>query len=370
MLGTLTILADGGIATGAMALGGKVWKDRDELGKVLSTGMDLRKKFAVGSLLLATPVLVYLLRYHEASWLMTILITLSLIPAFFSALSGTILQIPLKLKQDINPLQKNQVEVNIGRLGMLVLTIFVFPWAYIAILAAGLPQIWANIQLRKLSLPYVNWDQKVDKNEKKNLLVFVKRILPGAFYFCISGQITIWLISIFGSTNEVAELGALGRLSMILTIVSVMIGTLIYPRFARLKSDKSILISNYLRIQFLVLIVLSHILIFIWFFSSTILLILGDSYLGLESALILSFIGSSIHLLAGLSFGLSSSRGYVINPFISIPISIFSIIVALTFINISSLIGVLFFNITIAATQLFLNQVYSMLKFWKLKEKI
>src|SRR5690606_27416369 len=147
MLGTLTILADGGIATGAMALGGKVWKDKEKLGAVLSTGMDLRRKFAVGSLLLATPVLVYLLRNHEASWLMTVLITLSLIPAFFTALSGTILEIPLKLKQDVKPLQKNQVEVNAVRLGMLLLTIFIFPWAYIAILAAGIPQIWANWQL-------------------------------------------------------------------------------------------------------------------------------------------------------------------------------------------------------------------------------
>src|SRR5690606_2402187 len=89
MLGTLTILADGGISTGTMALGGKVWRDRDELGKVVATGLDLRKKFAVGSLLVSVPILIYLLRHHEASWLMTVLIVLSLIPAFFSALSGT-----------------------------------------------------------------------------------------------------------------------------------------------------------------------------------------------------------------------------------------------------------------------------------------
>src|SRR5690606_35641018 len=54
MLGTLTILADGGISTGTMALGGKVWNDRDKLGKVMATGMALRKKFAIGSLLVST----------------------------------------------------------------------------------------------------------------------------------------------------------------------------------------------------------------------------------------------------------------------------------------------------------------------------
>src|SRR5438270_1038562 len=59
MLGTMTILADGGIATGVMFRGGRVWNDRQKLGKVLATGLDLRKKFAIGSLLIALPVLFY-----------------------------------------------------------------------------------------------------------------------------------------------------------------------------------------------------------------------------------------------------------------------------------------------------------------------
>src|SRR5690349_4585514 len=36
MLGTMTVLADGGISTGVMAQGGKVWQSKAELGTVLS----------------------------------------------------------------------------------------------------------------------------------------------------------------------------------------------------------------------------------------------------------------------------------------------------------------------------------------------
>ncbi|RYE13089.1 MAG: hypothetical protein EOP51_30380 [Sphingobacteriales bacterium] len=58
MLGTMTILADGGIASGVMAQGGKVWQDKTKLGKVLATGMSLRFKFALaGCLLLSKPLL-------------------------------------------------------------------------------------------------------------------------------------------------------------------------------------------------------------------------------------------------------------------------------------------------------------------------
>lgn len=45
MLGTLAVLAGGGISTGGMSEGGKVWRDKARLGGVLATGLKLRRKF-------------------------------------------------------------------------------------------------------------------------------------------------------------------------------------------------------------------------------------------------------------------------------------------------------------------------------------
>lgn len=124
MLGTMLILADGGITTGVMAQGGKVWQSKEDLGRVLATGLDLRRKFAIISLLVAMPALLYLLRHHGASWLMSVLIAASLIPAFFTALSGTLLEIVPRLVQHVVPLQKIQVWGNAGRLLLLTLSVF------------------------------------------------------------------------------------------------------------------------------------------------------------------------------------------------------------------------------------------------------
>ncbi|MDB5111018.1 MAG: hypothetical protein JWR67_2132, partial [Mucilaginibacter sp.] len=74
MLGTMIVLADGGISSSVLAQGGKVWNSRERLGSVLSTGFNLRKKFAVVSLFIAIPILLYLLRYHNAGWLTSIFI--------------------------------------------------------------------------------------------------------------------------------------------------------------------------------------------------------------------------------------------------------------------------------------------------------
>ena len=126
MVGTMAVLADGGISTGVTSQGGLVWKDRERLGIVLATGLDLRKKFAVGSLLVATPVMIVLLTSHGATIWTTVLIVLAIVPVFFSTLSGSLLQIAPKLQQDILPLQKNQITFNLIRLVGLTFSLTFF----------------------------------------------------------------------------------------------------------------------------------------------------------------------------------------------------------------------------------------------------
>jgi len=122
---------------------------------------------------------------------MSILIMLALIPAFISGLSSTIFTIPPRLQQDIGSLQKNQVITSASRLCLVSLTVFVFPWAFLAILASGIPQIWSNIQLRKVAAKYTDWNQNPDPAVREKILAIVKRILPGSIYYRLSSQITI-----------------------------------------------------------------------------------------------------------------------------------------------------------------------------------
>ena len=127
MLGTMTILSDSGIANGVMAEGGKVWQDKEALGVILSTGLTLRRKLGIISLIVTLPILAYLLLTHGASWVATALILAAIIPAFFAALSDSLLEIIPKLHQDIKPLQRNQAEVSLGRMALSGLFIFAFP---------------------------------------------------------------------------------------------------------------------------------------------------------------------------------------------------------------------------------------------------
>ena len=368
MVGTMVLLADGGISTGVLAQGGRVWQSRERLGAVLATGFDLRRRFALVSLLLALPVLLYLLRHHEASWLMALLLSASLIPAFFTALSGTLLEIAPKLHQRILPLQRIQVEASLGRVALLGCLLFLFPWAYVAVLAAGLPQLWANHRLGRLAGTFADTKQPIDPVVRQEILAKVKRLLPDAIYYCFSCQFAIWLISFYGSTAAVAQLGALGRLAVALSLFTTLFSALVLPRFARLPDSIGLLFRHFTRLVVGLLALAAGVVAGTWLLATPILWVLGHQYAGLQPELILMMVGKCLSLVATSTFLLCTSRGWVINPLLSIPLSLASIGLGVLLIDITTLQGIFKLDIVVALVQVLMHVGYGISQLFRLKK--
>ena len=358
MLGTISLLADGGISTGVMTEGGKIWQNRDKLGVVLITGLYLRKKFAFWSLIVSTPILVYLLMHNGANWLSILLITASLIPAFFAALSDSLLEIVPKLHQDIISLQKNQLTVGIGRLILTGILLFIFPFTFIALLASGIPRAYGNINLKNITNAFARKDQNPDLTVQKNILKIVKRILPSSIYFCISSQITIWLISIFGSTESIAQVGALGRLGMIFNILTVVFVTIVVPRFARLPNSKILLRNRFLQIQIAILALCGLLVLLVSIFPNQILWIIGEKYKNLSPVLVIAMSSSIGSFLLGSLYSISTSRGWIIHPILSISVGIFSQIILILLLNFSTVRGVYYFSLIQTLIGIFLSYLF------------
>lgn len=370
LLGTMIILANGGVSTGVIAQCSKVWQDKVKLGEVMVTGMALRKKFSIVTLIVGIPILMYLLLKNEASWLMTILIVITLIPAFTSSLSASLLGIVPGLHQDIVPLQKNQLAVNIGRLLLLSLVIFIFPFAFVAILASSIPQFWGNQNLRKIVKNYLDFQQSPSPIVRKNIMATVKKIYPQAVYSSFSGQITIWILSIFGTTLSVAQIGALGRIAIILTLITAMFNTLIAPRFARLIEDFKLLLKRYMQILLLISVLFVFIILLVYFFPNQILLILGSKYANLQHEIFLAIIGSCLASFSGIIYSLYSQRGWIINPLISISLNLSALITAVLLVDLKTLSGVLILSIIVESILLIVNGFYGFFKIFKLKNSV
>jgi O-antigen/teichoic acid export membrane protein len=359
MLGAMNILADGGIISGVTAEGGKVWQDKDKLGVVIATGMNLRKKFALGSIVIAGSVLFYLLMRSNASWYYAFLILVALIPVFYANLSDSMLEIAPKLHQDLRPLQKNQLFANFGRLLLTVSSVFFFPFVPIALLATGIPRIIANFKLKKNSDTSVEPNQKVSAPVKATILKIVKRILPGEVYNIFSVQITVWILSIAGSASAIAQVGALFRIGAVLALFNIMFNTIIVPRYSRLVQDKKDLMNKMIKIQLLLVVICVGIVFFGWLFASQIIWLLGSNYANLENELVLTVIIFCLNITSNVIYTLCRARGWVINPLLSIGVNMASILLGAFIFDIGNLFGVLIFNIAISAVLVLMHSIYS-----------
>jgi O-antigen/teichoic acid export membrane protein len=368
LLGTMVVIANAGISTGVMAEGGKVWQDREQLGSVLTTGFELRKYFSLIVLIFAVPFLGYLLLKNNASYSSTILITIGLVPSFYASLSNALLVIAPKLHQDILPLQKNEVYVNFTRLILVCLSMFFVPMAYVIILASSVAQVLGNFRLRRIVVKRVDLKQKASPIVRKNILGIVKRILPDAIYYSLSGQITIWLLSIFGSTTSIAEIGALSRLALLLSIIPILFSILIAPRFARAISNYKKLVNIYVSVHIFLGMFLFVLVMLVVLFSREILWVLGENYRHLDNEIVLAIIGSALNVFAGTIYSLYSSRGWILNPILYISANIVTLIISITCINVSTLQGVLWLNIIVGIMQLLLHSVYGFYELLKLRE--
>lgn len=343
MLGALVIFSDSGIIAGVLSEGSKVWHDKTKLSSVMSTGMALRKKFAIVSLFLVSPVLFIFLVKKGASQVYAFLLTLALLPAFLSTLTDALYEIPLKLNQNIRFLQKNQLIVSILRM-ILILSMYVLPQsAFIALIFNGIPRYLGNVSLKKKYETYIiSTNNSENKQVRANILDLVKRLLPEGIYSCFSGQITIWLISIFGNTSALGQLGAMLRLYIAFSFFNVFINTLLVPKFAKIEQGSKLLKKVFWQMQFLFISVCIFILTLTFYTSNYILDFFGSEYGGLNTEVFFVILWASLNLMYTLTFSLNTSKAWAINPIISIPINLISQGLGILFFDIATLKGVLF----------------------------
>ncbi|MEZ7498697.1 polysaccharide biosynthesis protein [Flavobacterium sp. Arc3] len=362
MVGTLIVLTDGGVSNGVLAMSGKVWQDPQKLGSVLATGLDLRKKFAVVTLIVVVPIIIYLLLINKASWLTAVLIVLSLIPAFYADLSDSLLEITPKLHQDIASLQKNQITVNVGRLVLTVLTVFIFPFTFVILLASGIPRIYGNHKLKKINAKFVDTNQKPDPVVRKEILRVVARILPNIIFFAFSGQIVIWILSVFGNANELASIGALGRFSILIGLFTSLLSTLFVPRFSRLEDNKSKIVKAFIVFQILLFLFTGFVMFIVFLFPTQMLWVLGASYSGLSTELFLILLANCIGLITSMTGQLIGSRGHFLNPILVIVMNLGTVTAAFFIWDLSTLQGILYYSILYQCISLTVNYSFSFYK--------
>ncbi|HXW74456.1 MAG TPA: hypothetical protein VEK10_06555 [Steroidobacteraceae bacterium] len=322
-LGTLTVLTDCGVTQSVLALGGRVWQKSTALGAVVAGGMRLRRRFTLLAVIVAMPAVLLQLRQQGATLGEALLVTVSILPMLLSSITGHLLEVVPRLHQRLAALQRIQLWGAALRFLSAVALVPLFSFAWLASLSAGLAQTWATWRVRRLAGSLADLDASPDPRASREMARLVARAAPGAIYYALAGQITVWLIALFGNTTAVAQVGALGRLAMLYNVVTAAFTVMVVPRFARAHFvHGSSALGVYWRVQLALLALLGTITALVAAFPGAVLMLLGRDYLGLTHQVVLSAVAGALGTLGGCAYALAAARGVITSPWLAVPLAL------------------------------------------------
>jgi O-antigen/teichoic acid export membrane protein len=344
MQSTMNLLADTGIGISISAIGGKVWQDRYRFGQLINTAMQLRHCFAVISMTLVTPILLWMLVQNGAAVLLAILITVSvLFGVNFQITTGVMCVVP-QLHSQIRRLQNLDLLVAFSRLALLGLAYLTFLNVLVAVTVSSIIAGLQHFILHRWVSQTIDITAPVSQDDRKFMLTTVKNVVPNAIFFCFQGQLNILLISIFGNTQHIAEVGALGRIGVIFYLINSIMKTIILPSFSRCQNPKT-LHRRYFQIFLFFVFTGVFLIVITMLFTDKFLWVLGGHYSNLRRELVLMMVSTVTTSIVEVMSSMNHTKAWVEYAWLEIPMRILLQIFLLISLDISSVKGVILFNL-------------------------
>jgi hypothetical protein len=353
---TMVILADSGITPALLARAGAVATDRRRFSEAVRTALALRRGFQVGALVIGLPVLAGLLRWYGVGWGGCALAAGAIAVALYGNVQQTIHATVLFLQ--LRPLEVQKAAAAAGglRLAATLAAWALFPrWTVFLAISAGamFAQGWITARRARAHLDDVASTSPDDREAM--LLAFRNQFLNGV-YFAFQPQITVWILTVFGTVALVADVGALMRLTVAFGLVSAAFGALALPRFARY-SDAGVVRRRYLSLTLAMAGIGAAALAVAWAAPRPILSILGSNYLHLESELLWMTGASAVSLVSAAVHQLNTARGWVRGIWLGVPATIAMQILLAWFVDLATVRGAILIQASAFVAPLAINVV-------------
>ena len=372
----VNVLSETGVSA-LMAIGGKVWQDTFRMGQLMHTYLYIKRWMAVLTGLAAVPYLAWMLHKNGASaWLIAgILSILATEVSYY--LVNTSYTFVYMINSQIRKLQYAQVvSPGVRLLGVGLACLF-----FTKIIAAGQPgsftffnthfsvnllvvpallaslisTVFQHLYLKKTIGQFI--DKQVTENnpdDSRHILRLVLTQFPNTLFYCIQGQITVFLITTFGKTDSIADIGALSRVSVLFTVIGAVVNNIALPAFARcqqlttMKRQYAQIILGYFGIA-VVLVVL------VGLFPEQILWVLGNKYAHLQKELLLLTISTLIYYTSGAIYSLNTTKAWIKQAWLAIPAVLLTQLALIPFTDFRETEQVLRFHIFSAVPGLLVN---------------
>jgi O-antigen/teichoic acid export membrane protein len=338
-LGTFTLL---GIGTGMMSMSGQWIGDREKMGSLAASALKYRSLLLmmVGPLVL--PIFGYLLLKNGCPlWHTLALVTLA-ICLLFVELNRQIFSAPIRIAGRYNYLQRASLVEAISRtliLGALILVggLSAATTLLVSVLVSGSV---VRFLIRKGAREFIAPHKAPDREIQRTLTKLNLNVLPSTITFVFQAQIGLAMISIFGKTASVADLGALTRIALLLMVPQAIVTKIIEPKLARAKEGAD-LWRKFAASVVLVAMMAAVVFSLMFFFRHQFLWLLGKNYWYLEKELVFYAGISCTATLTSMPMLLLYARGWADYIWISPICEVFCQTCAMPFLNLSTITGVL-----------------------------
>jgi hypothetical protein len=305
-------------------------------------------------MVVVTPVLVWMLITNGATWAYAGIMTLAILLGLNYQLLTSVLMIVPRLHSQIDRVQKLDFFAAASRLALLIAAYLVFLNAAVAVCATVAGLLTQYYFLRRWIAGGIDVSAPADEQDRRTILDIVKSQSPNAVFYCIQGQLTVWLVSILGSTQNIAEIGALGRLGIMFSIIGAVMTGIVLPSFARCQSASQLRRRYFQIVGAFCLFGLSLVTL-AGLFPDQLLWILGSKYGHLRNELFLMMLMTAFNSVVAAMWSLNASKAWIKRSWLNIPSVILTQILLLLFLNISTLSGVLWFGVLSLVPTFLLN---------------
>lgn len=210
--------------------------------------------------------------------------------------------------------------------------------------------------------------QRQTHQSSRILLSQILPILPGAIHFALQGPLVVWLAAYYGSIVNVAEVGALGRLGVLISVAAGFTGSVFVPRLIAI-TDETLFLRRYLMWWLLLGLMGIMIMLLVWLFPEELLLLLGESYSGLQTELIIVAATSTLWAWNGYVYSVNRAKGWVKYQGYTFLILVAGQAVMFMFLEFSNTSGVLLFGMGTAVIwivcQLTINIIGGLIRYSK-----
>jgi len=356
--GMLIPLSNSSTFIGFKKIGGQVWNNNRDLSQLIKT-TDTISNYIIGTAFFfvgayATFILIEqdILLNHIIWFLLCIL--LIVIPE----VKSTFLKNALLFQKEISTVQKTDIISQIPRF-LLLACLFAIMKENITIniiLLITIFSTWLSyIFIQNKTKILRNAKPKINLNYKQTIIKYIKLNWHNSVFYTFKGQISIFLIGVFGTTDSIADIGALTRFTLIFMMVKSLIDNIFTPAFGRcqIKKDLKEMFKNAISlIGFISLIIL----LLVYLFPNQILWVLGPKYQNLSYELFLVFLTGSLNLLLGTVYAINLTKGWIkYTPTYEIPIDVITLLIGIIVFDVSNLTGVLYLALLSSSTNLILH---------------